>query len=217
MQPLLFVLGAIAVAVMGYFGWQAEKRRREAFGQWAAVRGWTYRPERDRRIRATYGFLDRMQVGHSRRATNVLRGEWDGYPAAAFTFRYKTGSGKNETTHWFGVALIHIDRAFPEMRIHPEGFLSRIGQALGYDDIDFESVDFSNAYTVRSRDRKLAFDFCHTGMMEYLLAHRGPALELEGNTLALFVDRRLEAADLDPLFRKAARMRELMPEYLFRD
>ncbi|MGB0685928.1 MAG: hypothetical protein ACPGQD_07090, partial [Planctomycetota bacterium] len=117
----------------------------------------------------------------------------------------------------FSYLIVHPPWQTPPLLIRPEGVWDKLKGAIGFDDIDFESVDFSNAYTVRSRDRKLAFDFCHTGMMEYLLAHRGTALELEGNTLALFVDRRLEAADLDPLFRKAARLRELMPEYLFRD
>jgi len=216
MEPLFVILAVAVMAVVGYFSWKAEKQRREAFQHWAAQHGWSYRPEKDGAIRRQYGFLDRMQVGHSRRAFNVLRGEWEGRAAAAFTFRYKTGSGKNETTHWFGVALIHIERPFPELRIHPEGIFSRIGQAMGFDDIDFESVDFSRAFTVRSRDKKFAFDFCHTGTMEYLLQHRSTALELEGGTLALFVDRRLEAAHLTPLLQQATHLRDLMPAYLFR-
>ena len=217
MQPLFIVLAVVVLGFVGYAGWKAEKRRREEFGIWAAQNGWSYRPERDKRIRHEYGFLDRLQIGHSQRATNVLRGQWDGYPATAFTFRYKTGSGKHETTHWFGATVIHLEKPFPELRLHPENFLSRIGQSIGFDDIDFESVDFSNAFTVRSKDRKLAFDFCHTGMMEYLLLNRGTAIELEGNTLALFVDKQLEANDLNPMFTHLRSIRGLMPEYLFRD
>lgn len=216
-HPLLIVIVVIAMVWVGIAGWKAEQRRREEFGIWAAKQGWTYRPERDKRIRHEYGFLDRLQIGHSRTATNVLRGQWESYPAAAFNFRYKTGSGKNETTHWFGAAVIHIERPFPELRLHPENFLSRIGQSMGFDDIDFESVDFSNAFTVRSKDRKLAFDFCHTGMMEYLLQNRATAIELEGNSLAFFVERQLEPKHLDSMFQHLAEIRRLMPEYLFRD
>lgn len=216
MQPLFVVLFVIVIGVVAYFAWQAEKRRREEFGIWASQNGWSYSHQRDRTIRMRYGFLDRLQVGHSRMGYNLLKGEWRGFPAAAFTFRYKTGSGKNESTHHFSVALIHIEQPFEEVRIHPENVLSRFGQALGFQDIDFESVEFSNAFTVRSKDRKLAYDFCHTGMMEFLLQHRQTAIELEGDTLALFQTRQLSAAELEPMLNHLAGIRELMPEYLFR-
>lgn len=216
MEPLFMVLFAVVVGVIAYFAWQAEKRRREEFGIWASRNGWTYSHHRDKTIRRRFGFLDRLQVGHSRVGYNLLEGDWLGFPAAAFTFRYKTGSGKNESTHHFSVALIHIEQPFPELRVHPENILSRFGQALGFDDIDFESIEFSKAFTVRSKDRKLAYDFCHTGMMEFLLRHRNTAMELEGNTLALFRTSQLSAADLEPMLNHLTGIRELMPEYLFR-
>ncbi|MDP7061967.1 MAG: hypothetical protein QF489_03420 [Planctomycetota bacterium] len=217
MELLFQVLVAVVIGVVAYFVWQAEKRRREEFGIWAAHNGWSYSHHRDKTIHRRFGFLDRLQKGHSRIGYNLLEGDWQGFPAAAFTFRYKTGSGKNQSTHHFSVALINIERPFPELRVHPENILSRFGQALGFDDIDFESMEFSKAFTVRSRDRKLAFDFCHTGMMEYLLRHRNTAIELEGSTLALFRTRKLSAADLEPMLNHLTGIRGLMPEYLFRD
>jgi hypothetical protein len=216
MEPLLVVLVVVAVVVVGILAWQAEKRRREEFGLWAARHDWRYDHKRNRAIRQRYGFLDRLQIGHSRIGYNLLHGEWHGFPAAAFTFRYTTGSGKNQQVHHFSVALVHIERPFPELRVYPENMLSRFGQFLGFDDIDFESLEFSQAFTVRSADRKFAYDFCHTGMMEFLLRHRRTALELEGDTLALFRDRQLEAKDLEPMLDHLVDIRRQMPEYLFR-
>ncbi len=213
---MMFVLVPILIAVVGYLAWQAEKKRREEFGQWAAANGWRYSHRRDRGIRARYGFLNRLQLGHSRIGYNMLTGDWQGFPAAAFTFKYTTGSGKHQQTHHFRVALIHIERTFPELRVHPENMLSRLGQSLGFDDIDFESLEFSNAFTVRSTDRKLAYDFCHTGMMEFLLRHPRTAMELEGDTLALFESRQLTADALEPMLNHLLGIREKMPEYLFR-
>ena len=69
MEPLLLFVVFVAIAVLGYLGWQAEKRRREEFGQWAAAHGWKYNHHRDPSIRLRYGFLDRLQVGHSRMGT----------------------------------------------------------------------------------------------------------------------------------------------------
>ena len=216
MSGVLFILVPILVIVVGYFAWQAEKRRRAEFGQWAAQHGWRYSHKHNRTIRQRYGFLNRLQVGHSRMGFNMLSGNWKGFPAAAFTFRYTTGSGKHQTTHHICVALIHIERFFPELRVHPENMLSRLGQSLGFDDIDFESLEFSNAFTVRSKDRKFAYDFCHTGMMEFLLRHRRTAMELEGDTLALFRGRQLTADALEPMLNHLVAIRGQMPEYLFR-
>jgi len=216
MEPLFIGLIMVGIAVVGYFAWQAEKRRREEFGLWAMENGWSYNHQRNGAIRQRYGFLDRLQLGHSRVGYNLLQGEWKGYRAAAFTFRYTTGSGKNRQVHHFSVALIHIEQPFAELRIYPENMLSRFGQFLGFDDIDMESVEFSRAFTVRSRDRKFAYDFCHTGMMEFLLRHSNTAMELEGDTLALFRSRQLSAADLEPMLNHLTDLRAQMPEFLFR-
>ena len=50
---------------------------------------------------------------------------------------------------------------FPELRIAPEGLLSKIAEALGEDDIQFESAEFSGAFRVRSKDKKFAYDVCN--------------------------------------------------------
>ena len=111
---------------------------------------------------------------------------------------------------------MHLERPFPELTIAPENMLSRLGQALGFDDIDFESIEFSNAYAVRSKDKKLAYDFCNTGMMEYLLAHRGTTLELEGDVLAVLARKRMGPDDLAPMLDHLLALRERMPGFLFR-
>ena len=198
------------------FAWKAEKKRRQALSIWAAEHGWTYFFRKDKRKIRQFGFLERLQQGHSRAAYHRLSGEWEGRPAEAFQLRYTTGSGKNQQTHYWVIALIRIEKPFPELTIAPENMLSRFGQALGFDDIDFESVEFSNAYAVRSRDKKFAYDFCNTGMMEHLLANRGTTLELELDTLALLSSGRLEAADLAPAFAHLQAIRSHIPDYLFR-
>lgn len=211
--PVLFIIIAVAVAV---FAWQAEKKRRQALAAWAAEHGWSYSFRRDKQKVREFGFLQRLQQGHGRSAFHRLSGEWEGRPAEAFQLRYTTGSGKNQQTHWWVVTLIRVERPFPELTVAPENMLSRFGQALGFDDIDFESVEFSNAYAVRSRDKKFAYDFCNTGMMEHLLAHRGTSLELEHNTMALLVRGRLKPGDLGPALNHLGAIRGHIPDYVFR-
>lgn len=216
MPGLLIALGIALMAAVGWFAWRAEKKRRERFRRWAAERGFSYRHEHDPSVRKVYGFLDRLQIGHSRRGYHVLRGEWMGRRAAAFQFRYTVGSGKHQQTISVAVALLYLERPFPELLIGPENFLHRFAGVFGFDDIDFESAQFSQAFQVRCGDKKFAYDFCNTGMMEFLLARRDTCLELEGSALAVLRDGQLQPEHLDGMFGLLHDVRGRMPEYLFR-
>lgn len=222
MEVLLIVAGVALIAVIAYYSWLAAKKRREAFQTWSAAHGWNYISQRDRGTYERFRFLDKLNQGSNRYAFDRLSGEWEGRNAEAFTFHFETHSsdskGHRRTHHhYIGIVAISIEREFPELRIHPEGLFSKIGQFFGYDDIDFESVEFSKKFSVRSENKKLAFDFCNTGMMEYLLQHSKTALELEGNTLAIYDANRLNPDEVEPYLNHLSKIRSLMPEYLFRD
>jgi hypothetical protein len=55
----------------------------------------------------------------------------------------------------------------------------RIAGVFGFDDIDFESEEFSRKFHVKSRDKKFAYDVCHSRMMEFLLATKPPCVDIE--------------------------------------
>jgi hypothetical protein len=221
MHPLLIVLIAVAVAAVFYFSWQYHKKRREGFIAWAAANDFEFDPNRSRELGRRLSFLDKLNQGSNRYAYDYLHGDYQGYSADAFTYHYETYStnskGHRQTHHHhLGIIAIKIEQPFPELHIQPEGFFSKIGQFLGFDDIDFESVEFSKKFAVKSGDKKLAYDFCNTGMMEYLLKHQGTALELDGDTLALYDTHRLEPDELDYYLQHLIKIRSLMPDYLFR-
>ena len=142
MNGILIVVIAILLPVVAWAAWEAEKKRRKGFLDWAVEKGWSYDHRNNATLKHRYGFLDRLQVGNSRRASHHLQGDWEGHASTAFCFRYTTGSGKNTQTHYIGVVLLQLEKAFPELRIYPEDLFARFGQMMGFDDIDFESVEF---------------------------------------------------------------------------
>ena len=105
--------------------------------------------------------------------------------------------------------------AFPELKISAEGVFSKIAQALGYDDIDFESHEFSRKYCVRSKDRKFAYDVCNAMMMDYLLNNQDISIEIEAGALAIAFGKRLDAAAIEYNLGRLVEVRELLPGYLF--
>ena len=215
MSPIfvLLIFGiAIAGAVFAHF---AAKERREAFARLARQLGLRFSPEKDYGLADQLAFLDRLDRGSNRYAYNIMAGEYQGQRVRVFDYHYKTGSGKNTKHHYFSFFVLELNGYFPELIIAPEGFMSKVAQAFGYDDIDFESHEFSRQFCVRSADKKFAYDFCHGKMMEYLLANRDLSVEIEGSVMAIAFSHCLEPDQIPGNLQRLITLRSLMPEYLF--
>mgnify|MGYP001312360231 CR=1 FL=1 len=220
MGPLI-VVGFIALMiVVGVLGYISAQKRREAMVALAARLGLRFAPAKDWDLARRYSFLDKLRAGSNRYAFNTLTGTYQGHEVALFDYHYETHSsnskGHRQTHHhYFSCFLLHLPMSFPELVIAKEGFLSRIAQAVGYDDIDFESHEFSRRFCVRSPDKKFAYDVCHARMMEYLLANDDLTIEIEGDVLAITFSSRLDPERIEPNLNRLVALRGLMPEYLF--
>ena len=96
-----------------------------------------------------------------------------------------------------------------------EGIFSKIAQAVGYDDIDFESHEFSRKYCVRSKDKKFAYDVCNARMIDYLLDNLDLTMEIEGPALAIGFKSRLSVDQIRGQYGRLLQIRSLIPNYLF--
>jgi hypothetical protein len=67
----------------------------------------------------------------------------------------------------------------PDLIIRPEHFFDRFAGVFGFDDIDFESAEFSKSFFVKSRDRRFAYDVIDARMMEFLMATRPTTIDIE--------------------------------------
>jgi hypothetical protein len=221
MHPLLlFAVFAVAAVAFAYHAGVQARRRREALAALASGLGLRFDPQRDRDLPCRFHFLDRMGRGRNRYAQNVFSGRLRGHDVMAFDYHYETRSrnskGHTQTRHhWLSFFLLTLPRSFPELTITREGIFSKLAQAVGYDDIDFESHEFSRTFCVRSRDKKFAYDVCHARMMEYLLANRDLSIEIDENVLTFGFDSRLALERVERNLERLVEVRELMPEYLF--
>lgn len=216
MEPVffLFPLVIFAVAVVLFIAFVAERRRTEAMRALAAQLGLRYHA-RSGGIPKQFQFLNRINQGHGRYARNILDGVHRGRQVLIFDYHYTTGSGKNTQHHQFSFFLLRLERSFPEVTVRPEIFLERLGDMLGLGDIDFESIEFSNAFHVQSRDRRLAYDLCHPRMMDFLLAHRKIAFEIENDWMAVAMEKCLSPEEILVRINLPHEIRDLFPEHLF--
>ncbi len=215
-----FIIVVICVVGAIIWGIYAGKKRREAMGLLAEQLGLQFSAARDYQIAKRYAFLDKLRQGSNRYAYNILTGDYQGHGITVFDYHYETESrgsdGKRDTDHHhFSFFILTLEKPFPELTIAKESFFSKIAQAVGYDDIDFESHEFSKKFVVRSKDKKFAYDFCNAQMIDYLLGHPNIGIEVDQNSLALGFDRRLKIEEIETHLNQLVKLRSLMPDYLF--
>jgi hypothetical protein len=216
----LFVLVALLIIAGAIYSAIAARKRREELSALAARLGLSFDPSEDYGLAERFGFLDKLAQGDNRYAANVLSGTYRQNEVLVFDYHYEThttdSKGHRQTHHhYFSFFILLLPLCFPELKIAREGLFSKIAQALGYDDIDFESAEFSRTFCVRCKDRKFAYDVCNAQMMEYLLANRDLSLEIEGPALALAFDTCLSAPEIQGNLQRLLEIRLRLPDYLF--
>ncbi|HTI98194.1 MAG TPA: DUF3137 domain-containing protein [Dongiaceae bacterium] len=217
---LNFILLAGVIIVVTVLGAFADYKRREALQALAARLGLSFSADRDDDLAAEYGFLDQWAHGSNSYAFNVLSGRYADQSVRVFDYHYEsyTTSSKDSRQnqhHDLSFFVLTLPQDFPELKISREGWFSKVAQAFGYADIDFESAEFSRAFCVRSPDKKFAYDICNPQMMEYLLANRDLNIEIEHQALALSFSGKMDVETIEPNLQRLLEIRRRFPEYLF--
>jgi len=212
----------VVICIIGAIIWglYAGKKRRDEMTLLAEKLGLQFSAERNYRLADRYSFLDKLRLGSNQYAYNIMGGSYKDHEVTAFDFHYETHStdskGRRQTHHHhFSFFILDLVNFFPELTIAKEGIFSKIAQAVGFDDIDFESHEFSKNFTVRSKDKKFAYDFCNALMIEYLLDHPNINIEVDQNMLALGFGSCLRVEEIEPHLDRLIKIRSLMPDYLF--
>ena len=188
MEVLLIIAVVIVVGFVIYYAYLLEKKRREEMAALAAELGWSFDPSKDRSHDDEYAHFEVFRNGHSRCAYNTLTGKLAvddrTYPAKMGDFTYKvtssTGKSTQTTTYRFSYLILHLPYVnVPDLLIRREGMFDKLAGAFGFEDIDFESVEFSKRFFVKSPDKKFAYAVIDPRMMEFLLAEQAPTVDIE--------------------------------------
>jgi hypothetical protein len=219
MQLILFLAVAVLIAAAGIYGSIQARKRREGLFELAARLNLNFNPDQDYALPARFEFLKEFQKGEDRYAVNVMAGTYRQNDVLAFDYHYETVSYDNKGRHtqhyWFSFLILTLPVRFTELTIRREGFFTKIAEAFGYQDIKFESAEFSRTFCVRSPDKKFAYDICNAKMIDYLLANRDLSIEIESQVLAFAFTSRLSVEQFEADLRRLIEVRALLPDYLF--
>jgi hypothetical protein len=132
----------------------SEEEAREELAPVARQLGLSYSTE-DTRGCLGYPFA-LLQRGDGRGAENALWGTWQGMDLVEFDYWYYTESTdskghRSKTYHRFSCAVTEVDVALSPLTIEREDLLTRLADAVGLDDIGFETQEFNDAFNVKSK------------------------------------------------------------------
>ena len=180
------VIGLVGFAI--YASHQYEKRRTEKMQALAAEIGLQFYPSGDPSLLNAIGELRLFDRGRRRKSTNMFRGQTEDVDLAIFGYQFTTGHGKNQRTHRQTVVSFQSPQlTLPEFELRPEHLFHRIGQAFGYQDIDFESHPvFSKRYLLRGPNEAAIRSLFNSHVLEFFEATQGVSLEAKDNRLIYY-------------------------------
>ncbi len=218
-MPFLIVAVLVIIVISSIYGVIRARKRLEGLFELAQRLGLNFSAAEDYGLADRYHFLKQLAQGENRYARNVLSGTYQQNQVLAFDFHYETytqsKSGRQTHHHWFSFFILTLPAFFPDLTIRRENFFTKVAEVFGYQDIKFESAEFSKTFNVRSQDKKFAYDVCNAKMMEYLLANRELSIEIENQVLALAFDTRLSVDQFEADLQRLVEIRSRLPEYLF--
>ncbi|HUT59219.1 MAG TPA: hypothetical protein VNA25_15325 [Phycisphaerae bacterium] len=216
MPPLFIVLVAILIIGIAVSGWYAAQRRKKALWAWASARGLRFDADHRGNLDARFPEFDCLGKGRDRYGYNVMSGDWQGREFLGFDYHYVTGSGKNRSTHRFSAVILKSPVPLEPLFIRPEGLFDKVTEFFGYDDIDFESAEFSRRFYVKARNKRWAYDVIHPRTMELLLS--SPACTIKFGLVHVMAYRlsRFRLQDFEAAAELIRGILDGLPDYVVR-
>lgn len=189
LAPIVFVFTIVALIV--FFIFYNRKKERERTEQLRAAAGqlaWNFAEVAPLNMIAGLERFTLFNQGHNKEIKNFMYGEANGVKAAVFDYTYVTGSGKHRQIH--NQSAVYLEPAnfhLPYFSLRPEGFLTKIFQAFGYQDIDFgQRPEFSKQYLLRGQDELAIRQTFDDRLLAFFESYPGICVDGGGNQLIVF-------------------------------
>ena len=214
----IIIIGVIGLLIWANRIWQLRKSQR-LLQLKSTELGLNYSKSltRDARDICSIMFVDTMEYPFDYR--HHITGEWDSFSIQSAEASYWKHTGKHSTEDFYNFYLCKLPTDFPKLHIYPSGyediFRKLKNKFNDVEDINLDSVEFSNAFVIHSSDKKFAYDFCNPQMMEYLLEYPHLNVTVQGDTLMLIFNGRMLPEFIKTALDHLTSVRVLMPEFLF--
>ena len=214
---LFMALIAIAVIASIAYGIYASSKRRKELIQWALSKGLTFSAEKDSFFDSRYPGFSCLQRGDSRYACNIMTGGIAGRVFLGCDYHYSTGSGKSRHHYEFSLVIVNSPILLEPLLIRPENFADKLAALVGFDDINFESAEFSKKFYVKAPNKKWAYDIIHPRMMEFLLSMPQFFIDFESLSVIVYRENLFSPADFENAVNLINGIFDRIPDYVVQD
>ena len=193
-EVLPFVIIALVIILVAggiAYSFYAAKKRREDMMAAAETMGLIFFPDGDSTLLNRLSHFKLFNQGRGKKMKNLIQGDSGEVKIAIFDYQYTTGSGKNSNTYHQSVVVLQSpDLVCPDFTMRPENMFDKIGSALGFQDIDFEShPNFSNSFVLQSSSETAIREYFTPTLIEFFESRPGICVEAQNGTLFFYRTR----------------------------
>ena len=181
----------VFVLIIRFIMQKIARKRMLAMRTVAKQLGWTFFAEAPLTYIHDVENFPLFNEGHGKKLLNLMTGEANGIKVSVFDYEYKTGGGKNVTVHRHSVVYLEpANLNLPYFSLGPEGLLTKIGAAFGYEDIDFgQRPEFSRKFVLRGEDEPAIRRVFNDRLLSFYEGRIGMSTEAGGNQVFLYRTR----------------------------
>lgn len=217
---VLIIIAVVAVIAAGIYIslWMAAKRRKE-LTDWGTAHGLNFSPAKDASMESRFPAFNCLRTGDHRYAYNILTGKWSDREFLSFDYHYETHTqsskgGRQTQHHHFSAVVLSSPVPLKPLFIRPEGLFDKLAGFFGFEDINFESAEFSRKFHVKSPDKKWAYDVIHQRTMEFMLGMPKFNLQFEGHSAIAWRRSKFKTQDFEQAAEMIKGILDRLPEYL---
>ncbi|RLG15093.1 MAG: hypothetical protein DRN71_02195 [Candidatus Nanohalarchaeota archaeon] len=204
---MILLIAAIILAIVAFAFW-SEKKRREELKTAAHRMAFSFSPEKDVNLTVPMGNMKLFTKGHSRKAHNIMKGETNRVHWTVFDYEYTVGYGRHSHTYNLTVASAQLhDLSLPKFSLGPESFFDKLGDMIGYKDIDFDSnPEFSKRYLLKGMDESAIRKLFTHEILHYFEKRTGTInIETDKNSIIVYTSgRRVDPKDMRAFITSAS-------------
>ena len=211
-MTIFFALLIFGVVILVLYISSLERRKKMA--AYAESRRWQFSAEKNKSLSTLYPDFKCLHRGHSRYARNIMQGHRDTREVKAFDYHYATGHGKSRRDFNFSALILSSPLPLQSLYIRPEHLFDKVSDFFGFNDIDFESAEFSCAFYVKAPEKRWAYQVIHPQMMAFLLESPRFHVQLGVSEIMVWRNKRFREQEFEAAFDLAQGLLERLPSYV---
>jgi hypothetical protein len=136
-----------------------ERRRKKALAGVAHRLGLKFRGDYDETLVERITRFELKPWGWFPHAENLLHGRYRGHQVQVFDYQCVQQHGKHSKTVTATFFMVYLGKSFPKFLLYPETILDKAVQAIGLEDIDFDSIEFQGRLSSSRKTKNLRMTF----------------------------------------------------------